>query len=90
MLQARAAFVSRQQRSSETTPDARLAVSSAPAPDEQLQARVCVALADLIRRIGLGADPRVKPASLTASAAVRIFDETGKVETSPAGSACAP
>jgi integrase/recombinase XerC len=80
VLQARAAFVSRQQRSPQTAPDARLAVSSAPAPDEQLQARACVALSDLIRRIGLGADPRVKPASLTAYAAVRIFDSTGKIE----------
>ncbi|WP_192583136.1 site-specific integrase [Streptomyces albicerus] len=81
VLQARAAFVSRQQRIRETAPNARLAVSSAPAPDEQLQARACVALSDLIRRIGLSADPRVKPASLTAYAAVRIFDETGKIET---------
>ncbi|WNM35777.1 hypothetical protein RKE30_38180 [Streptomyces sp. Li-HN-5-11] len=80
VLQGRAAFVSRQQRSPEAAADARLAVSSAPAPDEQLQARACVALSDLIRRIGLGADPRVKPASLTAYAAVRIFDSTGKVE----------
>jgi len=80
VLQARAAFVTRQQRSPQAAPDARLAVSSAPAPDEQLQARACVALADLIRRIGLGADPRVKPASLTAYAAVRIFDSTGKIE----------
>jgi len=85
VLQARAAFVSRQQCIPETAPDARLAVSSAPAPDEQLQARACVALADLIRRIGLGADPRVKPASLTAYAAVRIFDETGKIEAVACG-----
>lgn len=81
VLQARAAFVSRQQRTPEAACNARLAVSSAPAPDEQLQARACVALSDIIRRIGLGADPRVKPASLTAYAAVRIFDETGKIES---------
>ncbi|MFC7898292.1 hypothetical protein [Streptomyces sp. NPDC057381] len=51
-----------------------------PAPDEHLQARACVALSDLIRRIGLGAEPRVKPASLTAFAGVRIFGDTGKIE----------
>ncbi|MGA5205192.1 site-specific integrase [Streptomyces variegatus] len=80
ILLSRAAFVARQQRTPEAVSNARLAVSSAPAPDEQLQARACVALSDLIRRIGLGADPRVKPASLTAYAAVRIFDEAGKIE----------
>ncbi|MCN9244497.1 site-specific integrase [Streptomyces sp. RY43-2] len=80
VLLARAAFVTRQQGSPEAVPKARLAVSSAPAPDEQLQARACVALSDLIRRIGLGTDPRVKPASLTAYAAVRIFSESGKIE----------
>jgi integrase len=80
VLLARAAFVARQQRIPEAAAQARLAVSSAPAPDEQLQARACVALSDLIRRIGLGADPRVKPASLTAHAAVRIFDGSGKIE----------
>ncbi|MFF3871767.1 site-specific integrase [Streptomyces sp. NPDC001978] len=80
VLLTRAAFVARQQRTPDAAPNARLAVSSAPAPDEQLQARACVALSDLIRRIGLGSDPRVKPASLTAYAAVRIFDEAGKIE----------
>ncbi len=52
VLKARSAFVTRQQLRAEAAPDARLAVSSAPAPDEQLQARACVALADLLRRIG--------------------------------------
>ncbi|NMO37310.1 site-specific integrase [Streptomyces sp. GMY01] len=80
VLKARAAFVSRQQLRAEAVPDTRLAVSSAPAPDEQLQARACAALGDLIRRIGLSADPRVKPASLTAYAAVRLYDETRNVE----------
>ncbi|WP_371095852.1 hypothetical protein [Streptomyces sanglieri] len=80
VLLARAAFVARQQSSLDAVPEARLAVSSISAPDEQLQARACVALSDLIRRIGLGADPRVKPASLTAYAAVRIFSGTGKIE----------
>ncbi|MGW3459003.1 tyrosine-type recombinase/integrase [Streptomyces olivaceoviridis] len=80
VLKARSAFVTRQQLRTEGAPDARLAVSSAPAPDEQLQARACVALADLIRRIGLNADPHVKPASLTAYAAVRLYDETRNIE----------
>ncbi|MFI6103613.1 hypothetical protein [Streptomyces sp. NPDC051310] len=80
VLKARSAFVTRQQLRSEGAPDGRLAVSSAPAPDEQLQARACVALADLIRRIGLNADPHVKPASLPAYAAVRLYDETRNIE----------
>lgn len=80
VLEARAAFVARQRRNPDAAPDSRLAVSSAPAPDEHLQARACVALSDLIRRIGLGAEPRVKPASLTAYAGVRIFGDTGKIE----------
>ncbi|RPK63389.1 site-specific tyrosine recombinase XerC [Streptomyces sp. ADI96-02] len=80
VLLARATFVEKQQRTKADLPDARLAVSSAPAPDEQIQARACVALSDLIRRIGLSTDPQVKPASLTAYAAVAIFDASGSIE----------
>jgi hypothetical protein len=42
--------------------------------------RARVALSDLIARIGLGLDPRVKPTSVTTYATVRIFDGTGKIE----------
>ncbi|WP_079181505.1 hypothetical protein [Streptomyces sp. Tue 6075] len=59
---------------------ARLAVSPLPAPDAALQARSCVALRDLLRRVGLGPDPHVKPASVTARAAVEAFEVTGRIE----------
>jgi site-specific recombinase XerD len=80
VLLTRAAFVEKQQRTEANVPDARLAVSSAPAPDEQIQARARVALSDLIRRIGLGNEPQAKPASLTAYAAMQIFDTSGSIE----------
>ncbi|MFD4276194.1 hypothetical protein R2B67_21260 [Streptomyces cyaneofuscatus] len=59
---------------------ARLAVSSRPTSDAALQARACVALRDLLRRIGLGGEPDVKPASITATAAVAAFETTGRIE----------
>ncbi|MEU8512051.1 site-specific integrase [Kitasatospora sp. NPDC048722] len=80
ILTARAAYVTRQQLDPARAPDAPLAVSNRPAADEQLQARACVALTDLIRRIGLGHDPQVKPASLTAHAGVRVFQDGGRIE----------
>jgi len=58
----------------------RLAVSSRNGTDEQIQARVCVALRDLINRIGLGADPAVRPASVTAYAGWETFTRTGRIE----------
>ncbi|MFJ2575387.1 hypothetical protein [Kitasatospora aureofaciens] len=80
ILTARAAYVTRQQLDPTQAPGAPLAVSGRPAADEQLQARACVALTDLIRRIGLGHDPHVKPASLTAHAGRRVFDTTSRIE----------
>lgn len=58
----------------------RLAVSSRNGTDEQIQARVCVALRDLINRIGLGADPAVRPASITAYAGWETFTRTRRIE----------
>ncbi|MFI8106649.1 hypothetical protein [Streptomyces sp. NPDC086023] len=59
---------------------AHLAVSSRPTSDAALQARACVALGGLLRRIGLGGEPDVKPASITATAAVVAFEATGRIE----------
>ncbi|MEU9034631.1 hypothetical protein AB0D45_06910 [Streptomyces sp. NPDC048352] len=59
---------------------ARLAVSSRPSSDAALQARACVALKDLLRRIGLDGEPDVKPASITATAAAAAFQATGRIE----------
>ncbi|MFD6888789.1 hypothetical protein [Streptomyces sp. NPDC059957] len=61
---------------------ARLAVSCTPAPDPALQSRTCVALRDLLRRIGLDGEPDVTPASVTTRAAVETFEVTGRIEES--------
>ncbi|MGW1169930.1 hypothetical protein [Streptomyces sp. NPDC002550] len=58
----------------------RLVVSTRNGTDEQIQARVCVALRDLINRIGLGADPAVRPASITAYAGWETFTRTRRIE----------
>ena len=58
----------------------RLALSSRPGTDEQLQARSCVALKDLIKSIGLGADPTVRPASFAAYAGAQEHARTGRIE----------
>ncbi|EGX61123.1 MULTISPECIES: hypothetical protein [Streptomyces] len=58
----------------------RLAVSSRNGTDEQIQARVCVALRDLINRIGLRGDPAVRPASITAYAGWETFTRTRRIE----------
>ncbi|MBT2451819.1 hypothetical protein J7F03_33105 [Streptomyces sp. ISL-43] len=57
-----------------------LAVSAQAGSDEQVQARVCVALRDLLKRIGLGADSSVRPASVTAYAGWETFTRTGRIE----------
>ncbi|MEU3283016.1 hypothetical protein [Streptomyces antibioticus] len=64
------------------TSTARLAVSCAPAPDSALQARTCVALRDLLRKIGLDGEADVTPASVTTRAAVEAFELTGRIEES--------
>ncbi|MCM8555476.1 hypothetical protein [Streptomyces sp. STCH 565 A] len=58
----------------------RLAVSPRTGNDEQIQARVCVALRDLLKAIGLGADKRVRPASVTAYAGAEALAATGRIE----------
>ncbi|MEU4492955.1 hypothetical protein AB0F96_05735 [Streptomyces sp. NPDC023998] len=58
----------------------RLAVSSRNGSDEQIQARVCVALRDLLKAIGLGADTAVRPASVTAYAGWETFSVTRRIE----------
>ncbi|MFC5027865.1 hypothetical protein ACQFX6_17365 [Streptomyces sp. DSM 41987] len=80
VLAERARFVTAQQIHPDTAPFARLAVSSRHAADAAIQARVCVALGDLLGRIGLGGEPDVKPASITNRAAVEAFEATGHVE----------
>ncbi|MFJ7629811.1 hypothetical protein ACIQZN_25270 [Streptomyces sp. NPDC097595] len=57
-----------------------LTVSSRNGTPEQIQARVCVALRDLINRIGLGADTAVRPASITAYAGRETLTRTRHIE----------
>ncbi|TSB18444.1 integrase [Streptomyces benahoarensis] len=57
-----------------------LAVSARNGTDEQIQARVCVALRDLLTRIGLAADTAVRPSSITAYAGWETFRRTGHIE----------
>ncbi|MFJ9595544.1 hypothetical protein ACIRS3_22640 [Streptomyces virginiae] len=58
-------------------------MSCRTANDAALQSRVCVALRDLLRKIGLDGEPEVTPASVTARAdAVDVFEATGRIEES--------
>ncbi|MGK5640535.1 hypothetical protein ACSNOK_19805 [Streptomyces sp. URMC 126] len=80
ILKHRAQFVAARQLRPHLVPAARLAVSDRRAGDAQLQARACVALRDLLTRIGLGRDESVKPASITAWAGVEAFTVTERIE----------
>ncbi|MDX2546157.1 hypothetical protein ACOT81_27405 [Streptomyces sp. WI04-05B] len=80
VLAHRAEFVSARQLRRESAPNARLAVSDRHASDAYLQSRACVALGDLLKRIGLGGEEDVKPSSVTAWAAVEEFERTGRIE----------
>lgn len=48
--------------------------------DAQRQARVCVTVRDVLTRAGLTGTPGIKPTSLTAYAARRVFEDTGRIE----------
>ncbi|MFI1734065.1 hypothetical protein ACH40E_33605 [Streptomyces acidicola] len=79
-LTARADFVAARQLRPGSAPLARLAVSDRHASDAALQARVCVALRDLLTRIGLHDEADVKPSSITAWAGLDVFEDTGRIE----------
>ncbi|MEV7678076.1 hypothetical protein AB0O64_05875 [Streptomyces sp. NPDC088341] len=80
ILAHRARFVSARQLHPERVPEARLAVSDKPASDATLQSRVCVALRDLVKSIGLDGEEDVKPSSVTAWAGVEVFERTGRIQ----------
>ncbi len=48
--------------------------------DAQLQARVCVALNDVMTRAGLGDEADLRPASVTTHRAASVYAETGRIE----------
>ncbi|MFK0292220.1 hypothetical protein ACIQU6_17325 [Streptomyces sp. NPDC090442] len=79
-LTGRAQFVAARQMRATSVPGARLAVSDHHASDGHLQARACVALRDLLIRIGLADEPDVKPSSITAWAGVEVFEQTGSIQ----------
>lgn len=62
-------------------PDAIVCTGS-DGSDAQRQARVCVTVRDVLTRAGLSATPGIKPSSLTAHAALRAFEDTGRIEES--------
>ncbi|RLU94841.1 integrase [Streptomyces griseocarneus] len=55
-------------------------VGSATGTPAQRQARVGVTLRDVLVRAGLGDDPALRPASLTAHSALMTFENTGRIE----------
>ncbi|MFK0257440.1 hypothetical protein [Streptomyces sp. NPDC090445] len=77
VLGTRAEYIQNAPATAVRTP---LAVSARAGSDEQVQARVCVALRDLLKRIGLAADRSVRPASVTAYAGWETFTRTGRIE----------
>lgn len=60
-------------------PDAIVCTGS-DGSDAQRQARVCVTVRDVLTRAGLTGTACIKPSSLTAHAARRVFDDTGRIE----------
>ncbi|MEB3050371.1 site-specific integrase [Mycolicibacter sp. MYC123] len=54
--------------------------TAAGGSDAHKQARVCVTVRDILSRAGLSEDSGIRPASLTAYAARREFDRTGRIE----------
>ncbi|WP_084270551.1 site-specific integrase [Mycobacterium avium] len=54
--------------------------TGAAGSDAHKQARVCVTVREIFTRAGLSDNPGVRPASLTAYAACRAFDRTGRIE----------
>ncbi|MGW7002055.1 hypothetical protein ACWGCW_04260 [Streptomyces sp. NPDC054933] len=80
VLRVRARHVIAHPGAGQDTDRLKLAVSSTPGSNEQLQARSCVALTDLLHRIGLAGDPAVRPASITAYTGAQLFAWTGRIE----------
>lgn len=54
--------------------------TGADGSDAHKQARVCVTVREILTRAGLSADKGIRPTSLTAYAARREFDRTGRIE----------
>lgn len=48
--------------------------------DKSKQASSCIAITDVMTRAGLGADPAVRPVSVTAWAGRKVFEETGRID----------
>ena len=51
-----------------------------PAAAESRQASACVAIAETLRRAGLGREPDVRPVSVAAWAGRQVFEQTGRIE----------
>ncbi len=58
--------------------------TAATGSDAHKQARVCVTVREILTWAGLSDDLSIRPSSLTAYAARRVFDRTGRVEAAAA------
>lgn len=64
---------------SDGTPDSSL-VSTGRGTAAQQQARACTAIRDVVRRAGLGAEPDIKPTSVSHFAAAQTFARTQRID----------
>jgi integrase/recombinase XerC len=62
----------------ETDPGTPLVYEGAGSPESR-QASACAAIAETLRRAGLGEEPDVRPVSVTAWAGRQVFEETGEI-----------
>lgn len=78
VLQERAAYI--RERNPDRQ-DARLPLAtSGLGSDAQLQARVCVALGNVLTWAGLGREADLRPASITTHSAAALYARTGRLE----------
>ncbi|MFD6197311.1 integrase [Mycobacteriaceae bacterium NPDC060252] len=81
VLVARIAYLTRPLPAGSPSP---VLCTGAAGSDAHRQARVCVTVREILTRAGLSDDPGIRPSSLTAYAARRVFDRTGRVEAAAA------
>ncbi|WP_308161519.1 tyrosine-type recombinase/integrase [Mycolicibacterium goodii] len=75
VIYQRIAHLTQQRASAET-----IICTGSDGSDAQRQARVCVTVRDVLTRAGLTGTAGIKPSSLTAHAARRVFNDTGRIE----------
>ena len=71
-------------RDASASPETCILATGSDGDSAHRQARVCVTVRDVLVRAGLGDDPRIRPASVSAFAGARVFEHTGRVEDAAA------